>query len=230
MTDVLTLADMPDLSDWRLAPLWTLEQAALLWAGINPAFFTFRDIWQEHPRKQARAKIALQAFSGGIVLKTLTVQDLYLHDENGRIYCTSQKTAVFSMNDIAPDDTTIMQDVLISWASKERVLSLRQTIQAEERARQEAAKAEAEKQEMRALPYCVVPEFATPEFETACLAVRDFWNKQTAGVAPPKALIVQDFIKDTFKKITGVEPKEAAIRRIDSLTRPPLFKNQSKKQ
>ena len=25
------------------------------------------------------------------------------------------------MNDIAPNDTTIMQDVLISWATKERV-------------------------------------------------------------------------------------------------------------
>lgn len=62
MADVLTLADMPDLSDWRLAPLWTLEQAALLWAGINPAFFTFRDIWQEHPRKQARAKNCITGF------------------------------------------------------------------------------------------------------------------------------------------------------------------------
>ena len=226
MADVLTLADMPDLSDWRLAPLWTLEQAALLWAGINPAFSTFGSIWQEHPRKQARAKIALQAFSGGIVLKTLTVQDLYLHDGNSGIYCTSQKTAVFSMNDIAPNDTTIMQDVLISWASKERVLSLRQTIQAEEQVRREAAKAEAEKQEMKALPYCVVPEFETPEFETACIAIKEFWNKQTVGVTPPKALIVQEFIKDTFKKITGVEPPQAAIKRIDSLTRPPLFKNQ----
>ena len=117
------------------------------------------------------------------------------------------------MNDIAPNDTTIMQDVLISWASKERVLSLRQTIQAE-------------KQEMKALPYCVVPEFETPEFETACIAVKEFWNKQTVGVTPPKALIVQEFIKDTFKKITGVEPTQAAIRRIESLTRPPSFKNQ----
>ncbi|WP_448977453.1 hypothetical protein [Neisseria sp.] len=226
MADVLTLADMPDLSDWRLAPLWTLEQAALLWAGINPAFFTFRDIWQEHPRKQARAKIALQAFSGGIVLKTLTVHELYLFDERGDAYCGNQKTTAFSMNDIAPNDTTIMQDVLISWASKERVLSLRQTIQAEEQVRREAAKAEAEKQEMKALPYCVVPEFETPEFETACIAVKEFWNKQTVGVTPPKALIVQDFIKDTFKKITGVEPTRAAIKRIDSLTRPPSFKNQ----
>ena len=226
MADVLTLADMPDLSDWRLAPLWTLEQAALLWAGINPAFSTFEDIRQEHPRKQARAKIALQAFSGGIVLRTLPAHELYLRDAGGWANCVSQKTAIFSMNDIEPKDTTVMQDVLIGWASKERVLSLRQTIQAEERARQEAAKAEAEKQEMRALPYCVVPEFATPEFETACVAVRDFWNRQTAGVAPPKALIVQEFIRDTFKKITGVEPTQAAIRRIDSLTRPPSFKNQ----
>lgn len=226
MADVLTLADMPDLSDWRLAPLWTLEQAALLWAGINPAFSTFGNIWQEHPRKQARAKIALQAFLGGIVLKTLTVHELYLFDERGDAYCGNQKTTAFSMNDIAPNDTTIMQDVLISWASKERVLSLRQTIQAEEQARREAAKAEAEKQEVKALPYCVVPEFETPEFETACIAVKEFWNKQTVGVTPPKALIVQEFIKDTFKKITGVDPTQAAIRRIDSLTRPTSFKNQ----
>ena len=92
------------------------------------------------------------------------------------------------MNDIAPNDTTIMQDVLISWATKERVLSLRQTIQAEEQVRREAAKAEAEKQEMKALPYCVVPEFETPEFETACIAIKEFWNKQTVGVTPLKHL------------------------------------------
>ncbi|HEZ0525716.1 TPA: hypothetical protein WGP66_002008, partial [Neisseria meningitidis] len=69
------------------------------------------------------------------------------------------QTAIFRMNDIAPKDTTIMQDVLIGWTSEERVFSLRQTIQAEEQARREAAKAEAEKQEVRALPYCVIPEF-----------------------------------------------------------------------
>lgn len=53
------------------------------------------------------------------------------------------------MNDIAPNDTTIMQDVLISWASKERVLSLKQTIQAEEQVRREAAKAEAENRKLK---------------------------------------------------------------------------------
>ncbi|MBG9134020.1 hypothetical protein GWC86_10430 [Neisseria meningitidis] len=223
MSNNLTLADVPDFSDWRLAPLWTLEQAALLWAGINPAFSTFEDIWKEHPRKQAWAKIALQAFLGGIVLKTLPVHELYLLDAGGWAYCDNQKTAIFRMNDIAPKDTTIMQDVLIGWTSEERVFSLRQTIQAEEQARREAAKAEAEKQEVRALPYCVIPEFETPEFETACLVVRDFWNRQAVGVAPPKAIIIQEFIKNTFKNITGVEPKEAAIRRIDSLTRPPII-------
>ncbi|WP_231410624.1 hypothetical protein [Neisseria meningitidis] len=62
MSNNLTLADVPDFSDWRLAPLWTLEQAALLWAGINPAFSTFEDIWKEHPRKQAWAKNCITGF------------------------------------------------------------------------------------------------------------------------------------------------------------------------
>ncbi|HGG7746665.1 TPA: hypothetical protein ACLA99_001876, partial [Neisseria meningitidis] len=96
MSNNLTLADVPDFSDWRLAPLWTLEQAALLWAGINPAFSTFEDIWKEHPRKQAWAKIALQAFLGGIVLKTLPVHELYLLDAGGWAYCDNQKTETFA--------------------------------------------------------------------------------------------------------------------------------------
>ncbi|WII92602.1 hypothetical protein QEO94_08115 [Kingella negevensis] len=33
---LLTTADLTDLSDWRFSPLYTLEQAALLFGGINP--------------------------------------------------------------------------------------------------------------------------------------------------------------------------------------------------
>lgn len=34
----LSLSDLEDLSDWRIAPILTIEQAALLWGGIDPAF------------------------------------------------------------------------------------------------------------------------------------------------------------------------------------------------
>ena len=27
---------LPDLSDWLIVEVWTIEEAALLWAGINP--------------------------------------------------------------------------------------------------------------------------------------------------------------------------------------------------
>ena len=70
-----TLADLPDLSDWRFVPILSLEQAALLWGGIDPAFIpTFAIAKQRaHPLQYRRANIALQAFLGGIVLKTLTM-------------------------------------------------------------------------------------------------------------------------------------------------------------
>ncbi|SUA25511.1 Uncharacterised protein [Neisseria meningitidis] len=92
-----------------------------------------------------------------------------------------------------------MQDVLIGWTSEERVFSLRATIQAEEQARREAAKAEAEKQEVRALPYCVIPEFETPEFETACLVVRDFWNRQAVGLHPLRQLLFKSLLRTPLR-------------------------------
>ena len=69
MADVLTLADMPDLSDWRLAPLWTLEQAALLWAGINPRFSLLGIYGRNTHANRHGQKLHYRLFSGGIVLK-----------------------------------------------------------------------------------------------------------------------------------------------------------------
>ena len=73
MADVLTLADMPDLSDWRLPVLWTLEQTALLWAGINPRF-SLLGIYGRNTHQTGTGKNCITGFSGGIVLKTLTVK------------------------------------------------------------------------------------------------------------------------------------------------------------
>lgn len=79
----LTLRDLPDLSDWSLAPLLTLEQAALLWGGIDPAFSSYDNVGKEHHEQCRRAIIAMQAFLGGIVLKTLQVHELFLIGEDG---------------------------------------------------------------------------------------------------------------------------------------------------
>lgn len=69
MSNNLTLADVPDFSDWRLAPLWTLEQAALLWAGINPAFSTFEDIMEGTPAQTGVGKNCITGFFGRYCFK-----------------------------------------------------------------------------------------------------------------------------------------------------------------
>jgi len=33
------LHELPDLSDWRLIEVWSIEEAAMLWAGIDPMGF-----------------------------------------------------------------------------------------------------------------------------------------------------------------------------------------------
>ena len=33
----MELQQLPDLSDWRYVEVWTLEEAAMLWAAIDPA-------------------------------------------------------------------------------------------------------------------------------------------------------------------------------------------------
>ena len=93
--EALMLADLPDLSDWRFVPILSLEQAALLWGGIDPAFIPTLEIakQQAHPLQYRRANIALQAFLGGIVLKTLTVYKLFLRDYNGDSFPAEQKSA-----------------------------------------------------------------------------------------------------------------------------------------
>ena len=33
----MELHQLPDLSGWRYVEIWTLEEVAMLWAGIDPA-------------------------------------------------------------------------------------------------------------------------------------------------------------------------------------------------
>ncbi|MDO5072870.1 MAG: hypothetical protein Q4D63_00530 [Neisseria animaloris] len=75
--------NIPDLSAWRLVPLLTLEQAALLWGGIDPTKLSFEYLHLAHEEQARMAKIALQAFCGGIILGTLSPYQLYLFDDRG---------------------------------------------------------------------------------------------------------------------------------------------------
>ena len=73
----LSLHDLPDLYSWGGVPIISIEQAALLWGGIDPAFTCdTREAKRCHPEQYQAAMIAKQAFLGGIVMKTLEAYEL----------------------------------------------------------------------------------------------------------------------------------------------------------
>lgn len=223
----LTLDDLPDLSDWGLAPILTIEQAALLWGGIDPAFCRFENAGMEHPQKYRRAYIAMQAFCGGIVLKTLQVHELFLIHYNGESYRANQAQGEFSIEDIDCQRTTVQKMVLLSWAKKEQCLTLKQTLT--KQAKKEIANIPPPENIITIEHKPLEPVYNTPEFDAACEVIRKYWNEYDGRGKPTKEHTIQEFIKETLMRL-GVEPSKAAIQRIDTLTRPPQFKNQKTKQ
>ncbi len=232
----LRLVDLDDLSDWRFVPILTIEQAALLWAGINPAFYNFRDSHLFHPTQASRAFIARQAFLGGIMVKTLTVHELHFFNWRGETYRADASVENFTFEDVDIQRTTVMAQVLIAWAKRQDCTSLREDLRKQEQAEKERQSrkefddfVEAQSKQVLQIEYRPLePKYTTPEFTVACEIVAEIWNKQEAGVKPPKALEIQELIGQKLEKLTGGKPKPAAIARIDSLTRPLLFKNQQK--
>lgn len=92
-----TLADLPDLSDWGLVPILSLEQAALLWGGIDPAFIpTFAIAKQRaHPLQYRRANIALKELEDA--------EFLIVSRQGGKNQCSLYALTCFRIDDCGHD-------------------------------------------------------------------------------------------------------------------------------
>lgn len=231
----LTEKDLPDLSAWKLTPILSLQQAAFLWGGIDPAFTAdWETAKRVHPQQYQRAYIAQQAFLGGIVQRTLTAFELVLCGYNyGDRYVADQKSDRFSIDEICPIGTLVLRDVITEWARREQCLSIRQVLQ-QERRRQNAPPPPPVQhlptpapEPVRLIEYQPYqPTHENPALVIAMQLSSEIWDKQQAGVRPPKQLETQEFIRKRYRELTGVEPLQAEIDRIDRIARPPRFKNQ----
>ncbi|MDK4674408.1 hypothetical protein QG061_05420 [Kingella kingae] len=228
----LTLADFDDLSLWAKAPLITLEQAALLYGGINPNRISTLEQAKSvaHFEQYNHACVALQTFLGAIKLGTLPVYELYLWG-NYEPYLANQNTDIYLISEIAISHTLLQTTALTAWTKKENFLSIRQKINLQENLKElhennlRLRKQAIEQQTIIQIEYKPLePVYNTPEFETACQVVQKYWNNHTEG-KPPKEYEIQEFIEKTLTDLLGVKPSNAAIQRIDTLTRPLQFKN-----
>lgn len=222
---------LTNLSIWATVEIISLEEAALLWAGIDPTFCrSLRDAEKLNSRQYQHAYVSRRAFLSGVSLGTLPTNELWCFDWNGTSFLHEDKQLP-NISDIDPQKTTVNSQALISWAEKKRVMTMKQIVNQFKKQSQEAKYlqeiTERQQQPVLQIEYKPLePLFDTPEFETACDVVKEFWNKQQAGVKPPKQLEIKEFIRKTLREKTGVDPTEAAISRVDTLTRPPEFKNQ----
>lgn len=237
----LTVADLPDLRIWGTVEILTIEKAALLWGGIDPAYCPTIDKAQSlYVAKQYQtAFVSRQAFLSAITTGTLATHELWCWDDYYNSYLHVDKQLP-RMQDIDPHNTTVFTAALLSWAEKKRVLTVRQILNQIEKEKAEKlrikefiehnAKETASAKPILQIEYRELePKHPTPEFDVACQVIKEFWNKVEEGVKPPKQIEIQEFIETTLTKITGVKPSKAEIERVDRLTRPPCFKNNTPK-
>lgn len=222
----IDISDLEDLSDWGIVPLLSLDQAALLWGGIDPVGYSLFEKAKdfEHPEKYRKAHIAMQAFLGGIVLRTLTVHELWITNWNGEVCRIDQKADNFTKEDISTAHTLVMRDVIVEWARRERCTTLRQDLMKKVGSHTPAIHPP-KKQPLQVEYRPLEPTYETPEFDVACTVIKDKWNAVPSDGIPPKEAEMQEYIRTILREKTGKEPSAAAVNRVDTLTRPERFKN-----
>ena len=73
------------------------------------------------------------------------------------------------------------------------------------------------------------PRYPNPELETAIEISSTIYDNCDKGVRPPKREIIQGIVENKLKEKTGVKPQNAEVVRVDTIARPPEFKNQGLK-
>lgn len=219
----LTLKDLPDLSLWYNVPLLTIEEAALLWGGIDPTFARFNDLNGYHPEQIKNARIAARTFTSAITLKTLTAHEIYINvSATGEPMRAVPNFFEFNFWDISVEYTTVMRDVLIDWAKRNMLYSLRQRIVL---AGGEQNKQQLPKQTIiEYIPY--KPRHENPSVETV-IELSCMWDTKQPSGKYPKGEETRETIARILEEKTG-EPvsKEAHIvKQIDAIARPPVFKS-----
>lgn len=127
--------DLPDLSDWRFVEIWTLEEAAMLWAAIDPMEHLGKRLSELsvriHPAQYKKALLFLRAAKEAVCAGTLPFTDAWEDhmDEQGNFW--SNKIEFPKLPDparIAAEMTRVQQAAFVKWAQSKSIPSYRKTL------------------------------------------------------------------------------------------------------
>lgn len=131
----MNLDQLPDLTDWRNIEVWTLEEAAMIWAALEPMEYEGKRIKELKGSVSAgqylKARIYLRAAQEAVCGGTLSFVEAWEEhiDEDGN--CWSNKIEfpkLPSHRHISPDMTRVQQAAFIKWAQGKQIYSLRQIL------------------------------------------------------------------------------------------------------
>lgn len=223
---------LDDIFAWGKVEILTVTEAALLWAGIDPALCeSLDDAKKYYSLKQYQyAYASCKAIISGICTGSLAANEIWCFNHNyGQYedpYYLYEDNLLPRVSDIAPERTTINMRALISWSEKKRVQTMKQRL---ERENSKHPTKEPPPKHTKApeviLEIDYKPKHENPSFEVLQEISKEVWDQIDQGVNPPKQLIINDLIKEKYKKRTGVEPSANIIKQIDAIARPLAFKN-----
>lgn len=133
----MDIHQLPDLSGWRYVEVWTLEEAAMLWAAIDPMeHFGKRLVELElkadlHPAQHKKALLFLRAATEAVCAGTLPFAEAWEIDEDHYHGSYKRKVDFPELPEplkIAPHLTRIGQAAFLKWANSKKIPSYRQSI------------------------------------------------------------------------------------------------------
>ena len=131
----MEVEQLPDLSDWRYVEVWTLEEAAMLWAAIDPIAHHGKRLVELSaeisPVQYRKALLFLRAACEAVCAGTLSFVEAWEEMDGGINGPWLSKVDFPKLPDataIVSHMTRIQQAAFLKWAQSKQIPSMRQTL------------------------------------------------------------------------------------------------------
>lgn len=129
------LERLPDLSDWRYVEVWTLEEAAMIWAAVDPMANLGKRLAELsadlRPTQYRKALVYLRAATEAVCAGTLSFTEAWEEMDggiNGPWSCKVDYPKLPDATCIVPHMTRVQQAAFLKWAQSKQIPSLRQSL------------------------------------------------------------------------------------------------------
>lgn len=218
----------PDFSHWNTIKLFSVAEASLLTAGLEPCEYNHlvdyelrQKLLSEKPVNWQHALMLIRSIIEAICtheIKSPFIKiDCSDYNNQWDEVIEQAKVSIDDTGSIRANETKIHRDELHKWLTKNGYFSRPQ--QADIDAIENNQPQQTTKKEILVLPE---PTYTTPALEVVQLVIREFWENYDpdAGSPPPKQDYVKQWIADNHPQIESNALREA----IDKICRHPIAK------